>query len=92
MNVDTGEIMRLKTILGENGQPEVVDAIPDGFKPVPDDLTEEAEKVLQGRDRAFADMTQKTPLTDWAKSQRRVKNKKRSNLKSMQKASKKRNR
>jgi len=102
MNTDTGEILRMKSLLTDldvikemiegSGDPEPV-GILAGFKQVPYDLTEEAEKVLQGRDRAFADLTQDTPLTRWAKQDRATVNAHRErNKKSMRKASKRRNR
>jgi len=105
VNCDTGELMRainivvgMKQIVEEVKHSKelpvdgVVTSIPDGFKQVPDDLAAEAEKELDGKDRVIVDMTKNTSLVQWARSQRRVKNKKRSNLKSMQTASKKRNR
>lgn len=107
MNTDTGEILRMKNILKDaltSGELEIINGsgdvepvgIPDGFKPVPDDLTEEAEKVLQGRDRAFADLSKDTPLTRWARQDREsratVNAHRDRNKKSMQKASKRRNR
>ena len=82
-------------IINGSGGPEPV-GILAGFKPVPDDLTDEAEKVLQGRDRAFADLTQDTPLTRWARQDREtratVNAHRERNKKSMRKASKRRNR
>lgn len=86
MNVDTGEIIRLKSLLAD------LETIPQGFKIVPDDLSGEAEKEINDKDRAVVDMTKDTPLVNWAKSQQAVKNKKRSKLPSMQKQSKRRNR
>lgn len=107
MNTDTGEILRMKNVLKDaltSGELEIFNGydgpepvgIPAGFKPVPDDLTEEAEKVLQGRDRAFANLTQDTPLTRWARQDRETRatmnGRKTNNRKAMQKVSKKRNR
>jgi len=102
MNVDTGELVRIMTgmkqLVDEAKHSKelpvdgVVTSIPDGFKQVPDDLVAEAEKELGEKDRVIVDMTKDTPLVNWARSQRRIKNKKRSNLKAMQKASKRQNR
>ena len=86
MNVDTGEILRLKSLLAD------AETIPEGFKIVPDDLSGEAEKELGDKDRTVVDMTKDTPLVNWAKNQRVIKSKKRSNLPKMQKQSKRRNR
>jgi hypothetical protein len=105
MNTDTGEIIRLKKLLelekdllliNEAEPIEIVNSLPDGFTQVPDDLTEEAEKVLQGQDHAFADLTQDTPLTRWARQDRKSRaatnSRRKRNRKLMQKASKIRNR
>ena len=40
------------------------------FTPVPDEFSEEAERLLGEKERVFADMTASTPLVNWAKSQR----------------------
>ena len=80
MNCDTGELRRL---LGS-------ETLQEGFIQVPDDLAEEAEKVLGEKQSAFVDLKQHTPLADFARSQR-VQTKK-NNRKKMSKASKRKNR
>lgn len=78
MNCDTGELIRLM-----KGQEP-----PEGFAPVPDKLSEEANKELAGRDSVMVDMTKDTPLTGWAKKQQ----KKRKARSKMARASRRRNR
>jgi hypothetical protein len=67
MNVDDGRLMRLAA-----GQEP-----PDGFEPVPDQIKEEAEEVLSKAEAkgipAVVDFTKKTPLTHWAKHERKKK-------------------
>lgn len=65
MNVNTGELFRLdgetlEKLLRLNGE----------IHPVPDELLDEVEKELAGKDRTIVDMTKNTPLVKWAKSMR----------------------
>ena len=88
MNVDTGEIIRLRNRL----TPEEVEAL--GFTPVPKEYEKEANRIIEEAEankyRAFADMTADTPLVNWAKSQQ--KKTKNNNKAKMAKASRRRNR
>jgi hypothetical protein len=80
MNCDTGELRRL---LG-------LETPPEGFVQVPDDLAEEAEKELGENQSVFVDLKQRTPLANFAKSQRTQA--KKNTRKRMSKASKRKNR
>jgi hypothetical protein len=40
------------------------------IKAVPDDYSEEAERLLAEKESIFVDMQKASPLVDWAKSQR----------------------
>lgn len=66
MNVDTGELIRLRNQT----------KAPEGFTPVPKQHREEANKLLGEKDSVFVNMSKKTPLTDWADRQKRGKLKK----------------
>ena len=83
MNVNTGELMMLM-----QGQEP-----PEGFTRVPDDFAEEAKKFLEESESknkpAIVDMTQDTPLVNWAKHQRDSKKKTRTK---MARASRRKNR
>lgn len=65
MNVDTGELIRLRNL-----SPEIVEAM--GFVPVPKEHEAEANRIIEeaeaNRRKAFADMTADTPLVQWARA------------------------
>ena len=84
MNVDTGELMTSDLMATLSAFRK------KAFKQVPDELADEAETELAGKDKTVVDMTKETPLVQWAKSQQQ--HAKPNNRKAMQKISKKRNR
>jgi len=65
MNIDTGEIIRLKP--GETP--------PEGFTPIPIELEEEAEKVLRGEDSVLNDLNEYGKLKVWRKEQQELRKK-----------------
>ena len=69
MNIETGELIRLKEALGEDERKQLESEM---FREVPDILAKEAEKELGNKDRVFVDMKKKTPLTKWAHQQSRA--------------------
>jgi hypothetical protein len=66
MNCDTGELRKFSDSLTN----EEREAFFKNFIPVPQEFSEEAERLLGEEERVFADMTTDTPLVNWAKSQR----------------------
>jgi len=86
MNVDTGEL------ISGNLLETFSDLLKEKYQQVPDELAEEANRELDGKDKTVVDMTKETQLVKWAKTQQGAKNKKHSNLKKMQKTSKRKNR
>jgi len=78
MNVDTGELVRLRAGQGK-----------EGFIQVPNELEKEVEKQLNGKDSVMVDMSKDTPLVNWAKSHRTDKKKSRAKI---AKASRRKNR
>lgn len=75
MNVDTGLLKKLS--VEDSHDKEVLKALRDeGFKVVPQELQEEAEKELEGKTETFINLKGKTPLAKWAKHQREMKKKK----------------
>lgn len=71
MNVDTGELRRFAVVAGGAGKSAAEAAAKmAGFTRVPKEHEAEADKFLAGKDSFFVDMTQQTPLTDWARRER----------------------
>ena len=79
MDTKTGELTRMNAS----------SAVANGFTPVPKRHEKEADEILGDADSAMADMTVDTPLVAWAT---RHHQKKTTNRKNIQKASKIRNR
>ncbi|MEK4328955.1 hypothetical protein MKX70_24250 [Paenibacillus sp. FSL R7-0312] len=65
MNIDTGELIRLK-----QSQP-----VPGGFVPIPRELQREANKHLSEKDSVIVDLSSNGPLSKWAKAQRKKRRK-----------------
>lgn len=84
MNVDTGELRRIRESLDDLEKLKE-----EGFEPVPENLKKHANKELGNKEKVMVDMSKKTSLTQWAKSKRN--DKKKSKAK-MVKASRKVNR
>lgn len=63
MNIDTGELIRLR-----EGQ-----EAPEGFVKVPEDLQDEANQLLECQYETKVDMKKNTPLVNWAKKKKRAK-------------------
>ncbi len=74
MNVRTGELFRMDPEM-EKELAERFFQENEDFQPVPDEFNEEVEKELNGNDRCFVDITKETPLTKWAKAQKKAKSK-----------------
>lgn len=67
MNIDTGELVYLDQIPEE---------LRDQFVRVPDELAEEAEKLLDGKKRTVVDIhNSTTPLAKWAAKKRKQRKK-----------------
>jgi inorganic pyrophosphatase len=89
MNVNTGELRMLAA--GAERDKELLKALmEEGFRPVPQELQEEAAKELNGKEETFVNLKGSTPLAKWAKNQRE-KDKKKAKRK-LAKASRKLNR
>ena len=92
MNTNTGELMRM----------QVLDFYPEelkkSFTPVPDDLADEADKIIQNAEAngvtPFVDMNSNSALAKWAIDKRTAQKKaeKRRKRQKMAKQSRKRNR
>lgn len=69
VNVDTGELRRLMdgALPEEFRKAAEKNTVRSSWQEVPDELQEETEKELAGRDRTFVDMEKDTPLTAWAR-------------------------
>jgi predicted nucleic acid-binding Zn ribbon protein len=87
MNVDTGELIRLRNGL----TPEEAEML--GFTLVPKEHEAEANRIIKeaeaDKQKAMADMTSDTPLVNWAKTQQKKPCK---NKAKMAKTSRRRNR
>lgn len=66
MNCDTGRLIKLL-----EGQ-----ELPEGFMEVPKELEEEAYKQLGENKSVIVDMERDTPLTEWARGNRKERRKK----------------
>jgi hypothetical protein len=66
MNCDTGELRRYSESLSSEERETFFRA----FTEVPQNLQAEADKELGDGDSVFVNMEKKSPLVDWAKSQR----------------------
>lgn len=73
MNVDTGELRRLASLLSEEERKQLLG---EGFTEVPQDLEKEAMRELADKDVVMVDMEKKTPLTAWAKRVKQGRNEK----------------
>ncbi|MEI2395630.1 hypothetical protein [Paenibacillus phytohabitans] len=65
MNIDTGELIRLK-----QSQP-----VSGGYVPIPRELQREANKHLAEKDSVIVDLSSKGPLSKWAKAHRKKRRK-----------------
>ncbi|MEK4853845.1 hypothetical protein NST04_28680 [Paenibacillus sp. FSL H7-0756] len=65
MNIDTGELIRLK-----QSQP-----LSGGFVPIPRELQREANKHLGDKDSVIVERSSNGPLSKWAKVQRKKRRK-----------------
>lgn len=74
MNTDTGELR----MFAANLKSEELEMM--GFTPVPNDLHEEAERVLDGKESVMVDIAQNTPLANWTKRRQKSKKKVRAKI------------
>jgi hypothetical protein len=65
MNVDTGELIRLKQ----------AQAVPGGFEPIPRELQAAAKKHLAGRDSTIVSLSSGGKLSKWSRKHRKEKRK-----------------
>ncbi|WP_342422928.1 hypothetical protein [Paenibacillus sp. FSL E2-0178] len=65
MNIDTGELIRLK-----QSQP-----VSGGFVPIPRELQREANKQLGDNESVIVDLSSNGPLSKWAKALRKKRRK-----------------
>jgi hypothetical protein len=65
LNIDTGELIRLK-----QSQP-----VSGGFVPIPRELQREANKQLGDNESVIVDLSSNGPLSKWAKAQRKKRRK-----------------
>jgi hypothetical protein len=87
MNVDTGELRKLTSLIEENHaaatscekerdlrkQQEAMKSM--GFTPIPKELNQAAEKKLAGKDSAMVSLTSGGKLSRWAAAERKKKRK-----------------
>jgi hypothetical protein len=62
MNVDTGHLM-------------YAEKAPTGYTPVPDELRDEVKRALGDSEEGYVDIKGPSPLSAWAKQQRKNRNK-----------------
>jgi hypothetical protein len=84
----TGILQKMREL--EREKAELVKAMGDSIKVVPEEFSEEANRLLGEQDRIFVDMEKDTPLVNWAKSQHKPDNSKKK--RKMAKQSRKQNR
>ena len=63
MNCDTGELRRFR-------DSEISAEFFKNFTQVPEEHSEEAERLLAEKDSVFVNMEKASPLVDWAKAER----------------------
>jgi hypothetical protein len=86
LNIDTGELRRLQDEMTEEEKQKL---FKEGFRPVPQDLKEEAEKELDGKDSTMVDLKKKSSLMSWCKKENK---KHKKSKRKMAKASRRKNR
>jgi len=87
MNIDTGELRRFNA---EELTKEEQEELFERFRPVPEELSQEANALLGDKESVMVDMTKDTPLVQWANHTR--KSTKEKHKAKIAKASKRKNR